>query len=375
MAIDDTVGSDLPTMNTEQQAAFAAEEAAAAQAREAAKGGGFERLHQEPDHDGSGDPSAEPAPAPAAPAAPAAQPAAAQPAAPSSDDEVEGAVAATDGSKYVPVSAHVQQRKNFQGQVTDLKTALDKANATNEALLKALQSGGRPAPAAPAAEPPPAPPTNPHNPETHPLEHERWERQQLQKRLDAVEESGRKSSEQIQHERAYAGARSAYVASHQSFVKQNPQYSDAYNFTMDTLVKANMAIGMSHPEAVQAAEVTEWNIVQRAVQANKMPSQMLWDLAKASGWKEPAPAVPAPSATGQPGAEPTTPAAPSPEKQIQIAKQGAAAAISLSDAAGGAAPQQLTLATAAKMSKEEFASLSDDQFRKLVMPKRSAAAA
>lgn len=372
--LSETIGSDLPSMSAEDEAAFAAEEAAAKEARTAAKGGGHQRIAPE-NEDGEGEPpAATPAkPAAAAPSAqpPAkapAQPAAAQPApapaaAANPDEDEPDAVTDTAGNRYVPVATMVGARKGFQGQIKDLQTALAKANEQNELLTRIAQGKVQPAAAPVAPPPPPEPEKNPFDETTHPLEHSNWERLQLAKRLDAIEASNKASAEAQSRNSAMATAQRAYQSSHAAFVAQNPQYADAYGFVMKTLVAANKAIGMSDAEAIQAAENTEWNVVQRAVASDKMPSAMLWDLARASGWVAPAPGAAAPAG----GAAPAAATAPSPAKQIELAQQGAAAAISLSDASGGSAPQPLTLATVAAMSKEEFAAISDEQFRKLAM--------
>lgn len=380
--LSDTVGSDLPSLSADQEAAFAAEEAAANQARADAKGGGHQRI---PSQGGDEEGEPEPAPKPAAPAAaptPApAAPAAAQPApapaapAVTGDDEVPDAVVDKDGNRYVPVATLVSTRKGLQGQLRDLEASQAELKKQNDLLMRIAEGKVVPAAPAPAPVPEPAPEVNPFDKTTHPLEHLEWNNQQLEKRIAAREAADKEFRTQTERQGAFAAAQRAYQQSHHAFVAANPQYADAYGFVMKTMVAANKAIGMSDAEAVQAAENAEWNVVQRAVASNQAPSAMLWQLAKASGWQPPA-AQPA----AAPGA-PTPAPAPTPAKQIELAQAGAAAAISLSDAAGGSAPQPLTLATVATMDKDEFnakfsGAAGEELFRKMAMgPTRRSAVA
>lgn len=385
---EDTMGNDLPTLSKEDEAAFAAEEAAAAEARTAAKGGGNQRLVQEPDHDGD-EPA--PAPKPAAPAAapatptPATGPAAAPAAAPvpaqvpaAGDDDVEGAVSATDGGRYVPVATHISQRKALQGQLKDMEASFAELKKQNELLMKIAEGKVAPvaAPAAAAPVPVPEPPKNPYDEATYPLEHERWERQQLAALVAEMQKQGKTASEQAAHRQAVTEAQESYIAAHKVFVNANPAFAPAYKWVTDAWKRVAMAQGMTETQAVQAANAMEWQTVQNAVERKMHPSQVIWDIAKAAGYVEaptPAPAA-APAGGGAPAAAAPAPAQ-TPEQKIQLAQAGAAAAISLSDAAGGSAPTPLTLATVAKMSKEEFAGLTDEQFLKLAAPPRGGRAA
>lgn len=392
--LSETIGSDLPALSAEEEAAFKAEETAAVAARTAAKGGGHQRIQPE---EGDAEPAPQPAPAPApAPAAPAAQPAPAAPAAPAAaapaapapaaatpatgDDDVPDAVLDTSGNRYVPVATHVAQRRTMQGKVADLEAALKKANETNEVLMGIAQGRvpAQPAaaPAAPAA--PPAPEVNPHNEATHPFEHERWERQQLEKRLAAREAADKQAKEAGEANAAMITAKRAYISAHKQFaaMEVHKDYGHAYGWLTEGWKRVAMAQGLTEEQALEAAEQMEWNAVQNAIARKVHPSQALWDIAKAAGWAAPAPAVAAapgaaPAASAAPGA-PAAPTQPTPARQIQIAQQGAAAAISLSDATGAAAPAPPTLTSIATMDKETFnaqfsGQAGEEAFRKLMM--------
>lgn len=379
--LNDTTGSDLPSLSQDQAAAWAAEEAAANAARTEARGGGNQRIHQEPDHDGTGDPSTPPAPA--APA-PAAAPAAATPApaAPAADPDEDIADAVTDktGAKYVPVAAHIGQRKALQGQVKDLEAALKKAQETNDVLMNVARGNGQPqAPAAaPAPTPAPEPERNPFDEATHPLEHERWERQRLEKVVQNLVDGDKKSREASEYQAALHQAKTAYVDSHRAFVAANPEYSGAYKFLTEGWARVAMAQNprLTAAQANEAANAMEWQTVQQAVENKLNPNEVMWNIAKAAGFVAAPPPAPTPAA----GAASTPAPGPSPAKQIELAQQGGAAAISLSDASGGSAPQPLTLASVASMSKEDFharfsGEAGEREFMRLALGKKGANAA
>lgn len=382
--LSDTIGSDLPTLSADMEKAFQAEEAAAAAARTAAKGGGHQRIAPESPDDvpePAAKPAAAPAPAaaaPAAPPAPAAQPApaavvAAPPApagaAPAEDNDPD-AVLANDGKRYVPLDVMLSRRRSDGGKIKDLEAALAKVNEEKDLLMGIAQGRVQPQPAAAPPAPPPEPEKNPFDEATHPFEHERWERVQIQKRLDAREAADKKSQEQQEHSAAVVTAKRAYIGAHKQFAAapQNKDYPHAYSFITEGWKRVAMAQGMNEEQALEAAEQMEWNAVQNAIARKVHPSQVIWDIAKAAGWTAP---VPAADPGAAPAAAAPAPAAPSPAKQIELAKQGAAAAISLSDAAGGAAPSAPTLASIAAMDKETFhaqfsGAAGDEAFRKLM---------
>lgn len=366
MAGEDFIGSDLPAMSAEQEAAFAAEESAAKSVRVDTKG--FNRLTPELPGDEPDDAPAVPA-QPAAPAAAPATPAA--PAAPVVDPDEDGitdAVLAQDGKKYLPVAAHVQMRKSLQGQLKDAQTIIEEGNKRLNQLFEMATKNGAPGaqPAAAAAPVAAAPETNPFDKTTHPLENLEWENQRLAKRVGELADWRTATTEQTQQQAALASARGAYVSLHKGFEAQNPAYGSAYRHAMDTWTNVHKAMGMNHQEAVAKANEAEWAVVQEATKRNQHPSQVIMEIAKAAGWN------PATAGAAAPAGGPAAPVAPTPAAQIKLAQEGAAAAVSLSDASGGSAPQPMTLSTLASMSKEDFHAATSGQkgeelFRKMAM--------
>lgn len=367
---DDSLGSDLPTMGADLDAAFAAEEAAANAARTAAKGAGVQRLVQEPE-------APEPEPAPAKPATPAPAAAAPTPAptpaapapAPAAEEDDPDALTTTDGRKVVPLGTLLKTRQGLKGQVADRDAAIAELKRQNEALLGIAQ---RVAPVAPAA-PTPAPvveppPVNPFNKETHPLEHIEWKNEQLEKQVLAINKAAADEASQREENTRMAGARQAYSDIHQAFaaIPENKDYPDAYATLTNGWAAQYEAMGMSRRDAVAEAQKMEWSVVARAAGNNQHPSTVLFAMAKAAGW--------------QPKAADATPAPgmPTPAQKIEIAAKGAEAAISLSDATGGTPAAAPSLTQIANMGKEEFhAKFSgadgDAEFRKLMMPTKGSA--
>lgn len=379
---DDSEGSDLPTMSADQKAAFDAEAKAAETQRASMKGLGAQRLVQEPEGGGEGDPAPAPAAKPAAPTAPATPPA--KPAAPATaapaagEDDEPTAVTDTKGRRFVPLETLTGTRQKLSGTVKDLQAALKDAQDREKQLLAAL---GRPAPAAPApatpAAPAPEPPKNPYNEETHPLEHAKWETQQIKKSLDDIVKARDTEVSTAAERQKLANAQAAYVDIHKGFAgaPENKGYAHAYEWITNGWKAQFLAAGYSEREALQLANNTEWQFVQRAVANNVHPSSVIWNMAKSAGWK-PEMADPAPNPTPAPA-----PAAPTAAEKIELAATGADAAISLSDASGGAAPAAPTLASIAAMGKEEFyekfvaGDAGQAAFRKMMMPKRGGAGA
>lgn len=377
-------GSDLPALSDADSKAFEAMETEAAAQRSGMKGMGAVRIAPTEDDE---EPAPPPAPAVApvvAPAAAAPTPAPGAPAAPApapAEEDDPDAVLAGDGKKYVPLATMVNTRKSLQAKIADQDAVIAEGNKRLTQLFethnKVASAIGQPAAAAPAAPVPAAPEVNPFDKATHPLEHLEWNNDKLQQRLDARDANDKKFEEQTQQERALGEAKGAYSSMHNDFATKMPGYggdTGAYRWLMDKWTAVNMAAGMSQKQAIDAANQLEWSIVQRAAGGNTHPSAMLLEVAKAAGWT-PSAAPPAAGASpAAPAAAPAAAATPTPAKQIELAQAASAAAISLSDAAGGSPPAAPTLASLAAMSKDEFAQITsgpkgEAMFRNMVRGK------
>ena len=235
--------------------------------------------------------------------------------------------------------------------------------------METLARGQTPQPQAQPTAPPPEPPKNPFDEATHPFEHGKWETQQLAKDL-AEQKAWREQREQADaRNRAFGEAQQTYSGMTEQFAAQNEGYADALKFIREQWVKQNLAFELPKHQAEQAARNLEWSIIGQAVNGGKNPCAVIFNMAKAVGWTkaapEPAPGAPAP---GQP-------AALTPAKKIELAAAGAAAAVSLSDAAGGSGPEAHSLASIVNRPKEEFDALlsgpkGEALFKQMAMGRR-----
>ena len=332
MSDSSALGNDMPSMSAADEAAFAA--------MEAAERGAAATPPPPPPPPAQQQAAATPPPPPPPPAQQQVE-----------DDDPRG-VLANDGKKYLPVSVHVQERKTWQGQKADLEAVNAQLAAQLNASLAALS---RVPGAQPQQQPqqPEKPATNPHDKEMHPLDHMRWENEQLQARLAKIEGRTQEQETMTAAQRQLANQQQAYANAHATFTKNNPAFGQAYSFLMDKMVQVHMA--MKHPEnvAIQMANAVEWQTVTDAVKRNENPFVVLENLAKTFGY------VP-----GQQQHTTLTPA-----EQLAKSQEAAQAAITLSGQPGGQ-PAAASLQALVSMPKEQFAAafagdIDDAKWQKL----------
>lgn len=333
MSSDTSTGSDLPAMNATDDAAFKAMEAEAAQQRTAAPPPPPPAQQQQ---------KVEPPPPP-----PPAQQQQVE------DDDPRG-VLASDGKKYLPVAVHVQERKAWQGQKADLEAVNQQLRQQYETAMAALARVVPPAQQQQQQKPEP-PPTNPHDKEMHPLDHMRWENEQLQARLAKLEGHTQQNQQMTEQQQALHRQQQAYANAHATYAKNNPTFGPAYSFVMDKMVEVHKAMGHSEQVAIQMANAVEWQTVTDAVNRKQNPFVVLEQLAKTFGY------VP-----GQQQQQTLTP-----EQQLKKSQEAAAAAITLSGQPGGGAAVA-SLQSLVAMPKEAFAAAfagpdGDAKFEKLAM--------
>lgn len=148
----------------------------------------------------------------------------------------------------------------------------------------------------------------------------------------------------------------AYKADAVRFIQSEPSFAEAYKFLVQARHKQMETVGVT--DAAQRNmqfAMEEKALVQMALQQNKSPAQILWNLAVASGFQKSAPPTPAKINDGHQQNV----------QKLQQQQRGMAASQSLSGTgyAGGA----LTIAKIADMDDEDFAKLVDSgQFRKIM---------
>lgn len=157
---------------------------------------------------------------------------------------------------------------------------------------------------------------------------------------------------------AMSSLRNTYASDVQAFRQANPDFMDAYQH----LVKGRLAEldlqGVRDPLKRKAIiEAEETQIVAQALQNNQSPAQLIYGIAKARGYMgKPATTVPAATPTSTPAPNAAT-------EKIKALQTGQAAAQTLSNVGGQAAPS-LTYATLARMNQSDFDAAVDQMTEK-----------
>lgn len=76
-----------------------------------------------------------------------------------------------------------------------------------------------------------------------------------------------------------------YAASAESFAKDQPDFKPAYDFLLNSRAEELRMMGIPQAEIGRALANDEYYIVQNAYQSEKNPAQVLYELAKARGYK------------------------------------------------------------------------------------------
>jgi hypothetical protein len=263
------------------------------------------------------------APAPEAPPAPAAEaPPAETPPAPAE------APAAEPAPKVVPYQALQEERRERQRLQAENRALMERM----EARLAALQQ----------AQQPPAPPAP--DPNENPIGFLAHQQQAVGQRVDQLVQQSEQAQRQAQMAAAEAQLAARIQTAEVQFKASNPDYEQAIAHTHQLRVRELQALGHD-PLAAEQQSVQELRQAAFFHAAHgRNPAELIYNLAKVRGYSP-------------------TPAAPSPAAQLQVAQRGTAAAASLGGGGGGT-PGQLNARALAEMSDEDFAKVTDAQWRK-----------
>lgn len=147
---------------------------------------------------------------------------------------------------------------------------------------------------------------------------------------------------------AMSSLRNTYASDVQAFRQANPDFMDAYQH----LVKGRLAEldlqGVRDPLKRKAIiEAEETQIVAQALQNNQSPAQLIYGIAKARGY------MGKPATSASPATPAATPAPNAAAEKIKALQTGQAAAQTLSNVGGQAAPT-LTYEALARMNQSDF---------------------
>jgi hypothetical protein len=162
--------------------------------------------------------------------------------------------------------------------------------------------------------------------------------EQLQQRINRDDE-----------QRRFASAVGTKVS---EFRAATPDYDAAYQHLIQSRTE-ELALIYGPEQARQFVGQEEFNIALAAMQQGKNPAEVAYALAKQRGY-------------ARAEQKPAEPAKPTEAEKLEVIERGQASATSLAAAGGAPAGGPLTLDMIAKMSDDEFATLTEKQWRKVM---------
>lgn len=266
------------------------------------------------------------------------------PAEPNTATEGDGQPAATQQRQQtVPHAAFHEERerrKAAEAQIADLRKQQQTLEERTNLLLQRIQ----PAPSALPAQPPAIPSI-----EENPAAHIAGLLQQHGARLDEVTRWALQQEQARQTQANIGSIQERALAMEREFLRETPDYAQAVDHLANQRRLELAAAGYTDAaerEVILRNEALQ--VAQRALQGNKNPAEIIYELAKVRGWKAPA-------------AEPTEPqtnanGATTPQQRIDQVRAGQQQARSLG-AARGAGPAPLNAQTLLAMSDADFSKM------------------
>lgn len=184
--------------------------------------------------------------------------------------------------------------------------------------------------------------------EEDPLESLRHEAQQAKKELEALKTDKANERQYLEQQHAMQQFKAAWQQKAQEYAETNPDFSDAYNYALTSRMKEYEAVGYSKQEAMNLANEDEVAIVAKAFQNDINPAERIYELAKMRGYqrKESAPVT-------------------NNKQKFDTLEKGVKASKSI--ASGGVStPSKLTLEDVASMSDEEFSKFDWNKLSKVI---------
>ena len=249
--------------------------------------------------------------------------------------EAEAPEPEPQAARQVPLAELMKERAKARAaaeEATKLRELHEVGNRRLEELVKALQP-----------KPPPVPVPDQS---TDPVGYFNHEINTLKQQL-AEERKWR--DEQAQQQRGGAEQQfwDRYRVSAAEFAQQAADFPTAYSHLVDSLMRDFLEAGFTPEEATAELHQQEQKIAAKAFKDGANPAERLYKLAKARGYKGPAPA-------------------PTPSQRLETMERGQQASRSLSGPARGENYAGLTLAQLASMSQEDFARVPERVQRRLM---------
>jgi hypothetical protein len=242
--------------------------------------------------------------------------------------------------KFVPHGAFHQERERRKATEAELMSARERMARADERLAvlnDILSASESPAQEKKAEEAPPP------DPETDIFGYVKWQAQKIQE----LEESRKQETTQREQARLASEVQNYYRNDAMNFMKEVPDFADAYNHVAQSFATELRARGLNDQQIQQQLMSEEAQIAYQCKVRGTSPSRVIYEMAKARGYQ------------GKGAAPITQQAAPSEAAQKKIAtmQQAQKASVSLSGA-GSSGGEGLTIEALANMSDDEFASVS-----------------
>lgn len=183
--------------------------------------------------------------------------------------------------------------------------------------------------------------------------------------MGRLREAQSQTSGVLQESAADQRMREDYQRDAASYVREKPDFVQAYNHLISLRAATLEAQGYAEPQIRQILNNEERGLVQRAVAAGKRPSAMIYDMAQRMGYTpwaaQPsltapdAGAAPAAPVNGTPPVVDAKPKEPSVVEEIERIQRGQEAGKTLSGTGGGG--NELTVEALANMSERQFEDL------------------
>lgn len=164
-----------------------------------------------------------------------------------------------------------------------------------------------------------------------PLGHMKWVSEQFR-------QQSRVQTEEQQRARQFEEFKGSYLAKTQEFIKEEPTFTEAYNFLSQNRYQEYVLAGYTPDQATAALHQDETNIAWQAMQQGVNPAKRMMELAKHRGWAPKAKEAEKPAAADK----------------IAATADALARGKSMSSAGGAATPGEMTAETLLSMSNDEF---------------------
>lgn len=244
--------------------------------------------------------------------------------------------------QVVPLAVHIRQREKYERELSSIREQTAIGNQRLQQLVETLS---------------PPPPVVDRN--TDPLGATLQEIDNLRgdiRQIRATEEQ----RQQVDYNRQQINSfQNAVIADETEFSRQATDYPEAVNFAKEMKYREYVALGLDHNQAAGRVQQDAFALAQHAFQQGASPSELVYRMAAALGYKKASVA-----AQQIATADEELAVAPAPKTQAEQAVEMRAAGAQRGKTTGGAA------STGGALTFAELANLDNDEFAKMTSGKK-----